>query len=79
MANLWDVTDADIDRFSRATLQKWLQSRGSTSRTVHLQSSATECISRTVSNSRVACRLPFLNGAAPVCYGIPTAVELRSS
>lgn len=29
MANLWDVTDRDIDRFARAVLEAWLPPTGS--------------------------------------------------
>ena len=31
-----------------------------------------------VAKSRAACRTPFLNGAAPVCYGMPTAFAAPS-
>lgn len=30
-----------------------------------------------VNDSRSACLLPFLNGAAPVCYGVPTRWRSR--
>ena len=32
-----------------------------------------------VNESRGACLLPFLNGAAPVCYGVPTRWRSRFS
>jgi len=32
------------------------------------------CVTRAVSEARRACRLPFLIGAAPVCYGVPSVV-----
>eukprot|EP00775_Hariotina_reticulata_P008004 gene8004-8202_t len=52
VANLWDVTDRDIDRFAQAMLEQWL--RGSST-----------------SRSRQSCKLRWLVGAAPVCYGLP--------
>ena len=32
-------------------------------------------MSAAISGSRSACRLPHLIGAAPICYGVPTAVQ----
>jgi separase len=94
VANLWDVTDGDIDRFSKRVLQQWLQSEssddtdsgeesgGSGKAVGHLPRSsaqvqfevppADKCISAVVAAGRTACILPFLIGAAPVCYGVPT-------
>jgi separase len=68
VANLWDVTDKDIDRFSQALLQSWLKQEGSPQGTAHI----TLC--STIASCRAACKLPCLIGAAPVCYGLPTTV-----
>lgn len=62
VANLWDVTDGDIDRFSRRLLGRWV---GGGERDV----------AASVGGSREACRLRWLIGAAPVCYGLPSAVK----
>ncbi|KAL2635365.1 hypothetical protein R1flu_006844 [Riccia fluitans] len=104
IANLWDVTDGDIDRFSKFLLQKWMaldsesagkdkfrsvtevQNTGETLGTKAVQSlhakdkdvfngaSITETVrlSSAIGRSREACRLPYLIGASPICYGVPT-------
>lgn len=36
------------------------------------------CVASTVQASRGACRLRWLNGAAPVCYGVPTFFSCAS-
>jgi len=63
VGNLWDVTDKDIDRYCREVISKMM------SPTPH---GGKTSIGHIVQNSRSACKLPFLIGAAPVCYGIPT-------
>ncbi|PYH93342.1 separin [Aspergillus ellipticus CBS 707.79] len=62
VATLWDVTDKDIDRFAQSTFEKW-----------GLIGNAKEAVSldAAVGQSRQACVLRYLNGAAPVIYGIP--------
>jgi Peptidase family C50 len=69
VANLWDVTDRDIDRFSLATLTKigifeedYVTSKKNIS----------QCnVAEAVRLSRSACLLPRLVGAAPVVFGLP--------
>lgn len=77
VANLWDVTDRDIDRFSQAVLAKWLVEEDIAGLTASHPSidGHSICVSTSVTNSRSACRLSSLIGAAPVCYGIPVAVS----
>ncbi|XP_071705360.1 separase-like [Rutidosis leptorrhynchoides] len=104
IANLWDVTDKDIDRFSKTMLDSWIKARSTTD----CEQCATErkanivdggrnrkeasksknlvntcCISGCKHRPRIgsfmglarrACTLPFLIGAAPVCYGVPTGI-----
>lgn len=67
IANLWDVTDRDIDRLSEAVL-------GS----LHLDGSAAPdgqagglSTAQAVAAARTECKLRFLTGAAPVVYGVP--------
>lgn len=81
VANLWDVTDRDIDRFSEAVIKTWLgQSAPRTAgRTPASAGDGNVGDSRgsicgAVRASRNVCKLPHLIGAAPVCYGLPTHV-----
>ncbi len=76
IANLWDVTDRDIDRFSQEVLSKWIElvpEEGSSRQHNVMQQPV--CVSASVAKSRKACRLAALIGAAPVCYGIPVAIS----
>ena len=72
VANLWDITDKDIDRFSSAVLKRWLAKESSGSSGSNRPN--LECMSTAVVESREVCRLPHLVGAAPVCYGLPAIV-----
>ncbi|XP_074291735.1 separase-like [Silene latifolia] len=117
IANLWEVTDRDIDRFAKAMLKCFMEER-SMSSTDCIQCSlmAEEFESMTVnenlgnpkrgrrkkkptknapevaggycfkhklragyfvSKARKACKLPYLIGAAPVCYGVPTGIRKK--
>jgi len=69
VGNLWDVTDKDIDAFGSSILS--LLSGNNEGEGANPQGS----LLATLSTSRDTCKLRFLNGAAPVCYGIP--IELR--
>ncbi|GLI70087.1 hypothetical protein VaNZ11_014863 [Volvox africanus] len=87
VANLWDVTDRDIDRFSQALMHAWLGCTGAMPTTSSTSCSGAStaakperaCMVRgnceplglAVAHSRSACKLPYLIGAAPVCYGLP--------
>ena len=89
MANLWDVTDMDIDRFSKALLKQWLaqldaaadppEATIATGRGVPQPKQGVRrheaCVGLTVARSRAACRLRHLIGAAPVCWGVPLLVR----
>ena len=57
VANLWDVTDGEIDKFCAALLRHCTEDGGS--------------LLDAVGKARSACRLPFLTGAAAVIYGVP--------
>ncbi|XP_046575323.1 separin-like isoform X2 [Haliotis rubra] len=61
IANLWDVTDRDIDRFLGGMLTSWMSAEGEGS------------LLEAVPAARDQCRLPFLIGAAPVVYGFPVS------
>ncbi|XP_010540470.1 PREDICTED: separase isoform X2 [Tarenaya hassleriana] len=122
VANLWDVTDRDIDRFGKAMLEGWLKERSSCSENCssHCCNSLADELAamdikgntkkplmrkkkpssrkkatsfdgsrnsicdhkgRTIGSfmagAREACMLPFLIGAAPVCYGVPTGIRRK--
>ncbi|XP_044490537.1 separase-like isoform X4 [Mangifera indica] len=116
-ANLWDVTDKDIDRFAKAMLDGWLRERlnvsvdseqtilvgeehdaknrrgkGIKKKTSRNKSPDSldngtfknSCDSRPklgsfMGSARDACQLPFLIGASPVCYGVPTGIRRKTS
>ncbi|GFP93870.1 separase [Phtheirospermum japonicum] len=92
VANLWEVTDRDIDRFGKAMLNAWLTERSSAS------SECARCnnvppvnncksmkcnhrprIGSFMGQARDACNLGFLIGASPVCYGVPTGIIKRKN
>lgn len=72
VANLWDVTDRDIDKFSQSVfddlhlnadaVKQWRADDGGAGRT---------SVVRAVAKARESCKLKYLTGAAPVVYGIP--------
>ena len=64
LANLWDVTDKDIDALAETLLCGWLQGNGAT-------------LGSALAAARSACKLQYLNGAAPVVYGVPVAGPLQ--
>lgn len=71
LGNLWDVTDKDIDKFSKSVFEKigFIKNDSEISDTNEKTSNTT--ISMAVSSSRGICHLKYLNGAAPVVYGLP--------
>lgn len=106
VANLWDVTDRDIDRFCRALIQAWQRQAASAAGAaphasagqraqqgekamgaLRLGDEESMCVDErgksvdgggdtgsvhaAMHEARAACRLRFLTGAAPVCYGLP--------
>lgn len=75
VATLWDVTDKDIDRFAKATFENWgLLGSGPDhcgEERVVGDDDAKVGLDAAVSQSRRACVLKYLNGAAPVVYGVP--------
>ena len=58
VANLWDVTDKDIDRFSMDLLTRFMSEPGA---------SLPECVAQ----ARAVCKMRHIVGCAPVCYGVP--------
>ncbi|KAK4739682.1 hypothetical protein R3W88_003379 [Solanum pinnatisectum] len=114
VANLWEVTDKDIDRFGKSMLDAILRERSIVSfrcdqcdtlsdkleslkisdrkrseRVKTKKDTTAEMCNNIISTNhcnhrpkigsfmgqaREACTLPFLIGAAPVCYGVPTGI-----
>ncbi|KAH7929994.1 hypothetical protein BV22DRAFT_1001613 [Leucogyrophana mollusca] len=71
VANLWDVTDRDIDKFSQAVFDKLrLTAEGVGRSRVDGGDLGTSLVAA-VAQSRQTCKLKYLTGAAPVVYGIP--------
>jgi separase len=71
VANLWDVTDKDIDKFSQSVFDKLhLSASGIRQWSVRQGGMPTSVVSA-VAQSRDSCKLKYLTGAAPVVYGIP--------
>jgi separase len=64
VANLWDVTDRDIDKFSQAVFDslRLTPTRGGEQST---------SVVTAIAQAREVCKLKYLTGAAPVVYGIP--------
>lgn len=67
VGNLWDVTDKDIDKFSESLFEHI----GFTDETQPGAYGNGKNIAEAVSLSRDVCHLKYLNGAAPVVYGLP--------
>ncbi|XP_077386541.1 separin [Festucalex cinctus] len=63
LGNLWNVTDRDIDRFTKALLQSWFSAESG--------SALLNCMG----SSRQATYLKHLIGAAPVVYGLPIQLQ----
>lgn len=70
VVNLWDVTDKDIDTFSLSVMERW--------GLVGNEASA-QNICQAVTQSRQRCTLKYLNGCAPVVYGLPLNLRPHSS
>lgn len=72
VATLWDVTDKDIDRFSKDVFNRWglFSGRGNSKKGREVETPNASLV-EAVAKGRESCVLKYLNGAAPVVYGIP--------
>jgi hypothetical protein len=70
VANLWDVTDRDIDKFSQAVFDKLQLDPAHVKKWKNIEDGKTSLMDA-VATSRDVCKLKYLIGAAPVVYGIP--------
>ena len=74
VANLWDVTDRDIDKFAQSVFDKLRLEPGEIGQWQKGQRNAKDgkvSIVAAVAQSRDVCKLKYLTGAAVVVYGIP--------
>ncbi|CCM06375.1 uncharacterized protein FIBRA_08633 [Fibroporia radiculosa] len=70
VANLWDVTDRDIDKFSQVVFDDLQLTPVGVSRAQERSDQACSVVTA-VAKAREHCKLKYLTGAAPVVYGIP--------
>ncbi|EGO04017.1 hypothetical protein SERLA73DRAFT_84238 [Serpula lacrymans var. lacrymans S7.3] len=70
VANLWDVTDRDIDKFSQVVFDKLQLTADGVRKNKEGEQGGTSLVAA-VSQARDSCKLRYLTGAAPVVYGIP--------
>ena len=77
VANLWEVTDRDIDKYLLELLDIWRNEAKQLTDKTELSGFQVNSasISRAVSKSRDICKLSYLNGAAPVVYGLPVVLK----
>lgn len=72
IANLWDVTDRDIDRLAQSVLsQLRLEARRASAWRRGEVDGAEVSVVAAVAAARDVCKLKYLTGAATVVYGIP--------
>ena len=72
VANLWDVTDGDLDRFFIRLLASWQEDSPVAGAGAGTVASGGASLLGSVTAARSACKTPWLVGAAPVVYGLPT-------
>ena len=75
VANLWDVTDKDIDKFAASVFAE-CGLDGERERGAGAAGGAGVTLGGAVARGREACHLKYLNGAATVVYGVPVRFEL---
>ncbi|TID31060.1 hypothetical protein CANINC_000304 [Pichia inconspicua] len=75
LVNLWDVTDKDIDTFTVEMLTNWGFFVDYDSLDPFDLNATSETLPESVAKSRDICKLKYLNGAAPVVYGLPLRLE----
>ncbi|GAA6007706.1 hypothetical protein JCM10207_004847 [Rhodosporidiobolus poonsookiae] len=85
VANLWDVTDKDIDKFAFSVFRQTgladpdPEAPPPPSSSSSSSSSSSVSLTAAIARSRDVCNLRYLNGAAPVVYGIPVRFSSSSS
>ncbi|KAH9460084.1 hypothetical protein Pst134EB_008287 [Puccinia striiformis f. sp. tritici] len=78
LANLWDVTDKDIDKLALDLFKKTgLHSCNDDRLQTENPSSSSKTLTGALALARSSCQLKYLNGAAPVVYGIPVKFQVK--
>ena len=71
VANLWDVTDRDIDKFAQSVFDKIALNAEQVRDWRGRETTGRTSVVTALGQSRDSCKLKYLTGAAPVIYGIP--------
>ncbi|CAF0715451.1 unnamed protein product [Brachionus calyciflorus] len=78
VGNLWDVTDRDIDRLTEEFLESWIKDHdemcealSGEENKLSKNSILTNSICVHLNKARKACKMSYLNGSAPIVYGLP--------
>lgn len=71
VACLWDVTDNELDKFSRSVFETMRLDVKNVKCWSHDSGKDATSFVAAVGQSRDVCKLKYLTGAAPVVYGIP--------
>lgn len=71
IANLWDVTDRDIDKLTQAVFDAARLTSEALREKPDRTGTAGTSIVKALAEARGVCKLKYLTGAAPVVYGIP--------
>jgi separase len=71
VANLWDVTDRDIDKFAQSVFDKMRMTKDTIGEWTDSGEVGKMSVITAVAQSRDSCKLKYLTGAAPIVYGIP--------
>ena len=71
IANLWDVTDRDIDKLTQAVFDKMRLTPESHREKPSGSDADGASVIKALAEAREVCKLKYITGAAPVVYGIP--------
>ena len=71
IANLWDVTDRDIDKLTQTVFDKMRLTPEAHRERLDASNTDGMSIVRALAEAREVCKLRYITGAAPVVYGIP--------
>jgi separase len=71
IANLWDVTDRDIDKLTQAVIDKMRLTPEAHQGKPSLSETDGFSVVKALAEAREVCKLKYITGAAPVVYGIP--------
>lgn len=75
VANLWDVTDRDCDRFAIGALDEWGLFNGAKEKKGKGKEKDTSSLVQAVAKARSECQYRYLTAAAVCVYGIPVYLK----